>query len=775
MSVKSIERCQLTSVSPCFLLESDLRIYPCVVLLVAACSPSGSVDSGSSSRALRAVAPVSVGDCDASVSQPFVAGATPHVCTGEAWELPDYVGRSEVGAITQAGAVARDLTAYVEEHGGVPTDWEEASWLAPQWGTVMSLNGAWSTIASTEDGLFSNSVAGQLKKTEEAGCVQQCVADGNSFDDCQVNGSFAPYNDWIKESYAYSGPFEGQCLAPNSDWSYIISAGGSQHNGGWVPEHVMDAGEVDTLLPVLTKWCESDASCTVDPEGLRLDCDADAAGDDIIQGWSFTSKPWSITQLNNVYGFACLPDRSLADFTSKAFLEGEFEFRSELLDHMSTFIEPEQIQFMPLNAEGGELATWGKLGIDAHVDLKGWAHDLGDLGVNLAHEQGLSRDQMALFVQQHSIYDSLYAVAANEGFTVTTGSQVNAFRPSWLRRAGNVAYDQDARQLTLRGARPVGHVSIDLTKFHTSTDTLGEYRQFRLAALQSIALGLDDLKVQQFGLPSDGVYQDLYCPNAANENCNYNPDALDGHDTFGMYTWMSRSVGRPNTAPVEAFCAPAQYGDLTARRNNGTVSVDRVENPDDDTINIAIQGIGSGCRRLMTDRTGTPSRLLHDSALPSEDMPHPDVGTPWRQLGDQVFEATSVNPSSLGGPSGLYFDLDSSLVKRRSVADAVRVQVVFSVSPEPEVKRSNGQIATPSRPAATYTDMSIGWTDRSQEQTSPSVRIVADDTDTLYTVSFDVAQMYLDDRGAHDEDLAVHWDGGRAFDVVRVRVIPQSK
>jgi len=595
-----------------------------------------------------------------------------------------------------------------------------------------------------------------------------CLDAGGTFSTCRVSGGapFYPYDttgvDWELPSYAFSGPFEGQCTGSPEAWTYQLNPGGSMFNGGWMPSRLSaeEGGPVGSLVETLNDWCASTSSCS---GSFVLDCSQPEGSR--FSGYTVDSSLLGpLANLLNSYDDSCSTGRSLGQFYESAYQDAYSDYLQRLLLHFLRFADINQLLNIPLNSESGELQYWDLLGVDDVVDLQPWYDALEAIPDTLRTvEPALDNSQIALFAPRWPWGDDLWQLAIDNGFSIASGGFWSALRPAYHRRMQNVVYDATSQQMVMTGAtRDIGGVDIDITPlnpddFDFGGDTEAYYRIFRMASLAAIAVGVDTIRLEGWAIPSNGAYEEVFCPGG--QSCDFEWDALSGWDPFGLYTWMSRSVGRPLSQPVEAFCALASYGSSANPMGFGQQDIEAFEDISTFAIETPIKGIGSYCRRLRVRNTGTPARVLYDAD--AQDGALQDIEHNMRALGEQVYEATSTDSGSRD--SVLYFDIDEDLSRGGYYVSDVRVEVVFAFA-EGETDDNS----------AFHIDYVHGIAARSGVFTasSPQAEVSTRDDEVVLTARFDLERLYLTDRGRYGADLALVVDSGADIDVLRLRVVP---
>jgi hypothetical protein len=293
-----------------------------------------------------------------------------------------------------------------------------------------------------------------------------------------------------------------------------------------------------------------------------------------------------------------------------------------------------------LNGEEGYLPTfenWGFVARDTSVTVPGvtpafTTEELADsyqrLG-ELAVARGLPREKLLINIQGGGVYRPLVEAAFNSGFGVGAHGPTFPFDYKALqfldRRVGSLGagahleYDERSHAVRMVDESPFPYLHTDLEALHPTSNTLGQYTMFQMAALAALSEGFNSLTVSGDTIPSAGVPQALgRC--GGDEGCeNYDHAQIAALGAEEFLEWMHRSVGRNLEDRIDAWCWLGEMG--SPPDDPGDSFYDRYAEMEDVDPRLIISGafddvrsplrthIGSGCT-LDPAFAGSPSRQL---------------------------------------------------------------------------------------------------------------------------------------------------------------------
>ncbi len=704
--------------------------------------------------------------------------------------------------------------------------------------------------------------------------------EGNSFGMIPTS-SLSPYrlssSNWNLDSIK-SRPLSRLAggAATQANWSFSLLTGAG-HMGRWTPWRHISSATTGTfasswswVATTLESHCESavELTFTVNPSNGKMDC-IDSSSK---SSWSRVRNP-NAGLLGIIYSSgpgakSCGSSGGSSCYTYPQFYASDYvnffgDYLDRLLKHISRFptiirgsdSHPfDRISLLNLNEEGGELPALSALGLFSPTEMTQYVNHLNSLsgtilGRTYSHTtrlgatltQALRADQLLLTVDHRPSTSQLWDLAYARGLSVGSGGYFSAFRPQWLHRLENIAYDNVSEQLILMDTLPrrIGKAEVDITPFgsaiqeaestnvvglckddgHCENDANTAYRAFRLAALSAIAMGFDQVKVEQQAIPSLAACEQAIAErNAAGGSTSAYPFVfnkaawdtslfasrgtqisssracffdLSTESGSGIYPamdnqwnasqlldWMSRSIGRPKSVStaLEGFCAPISYGGTSSRLTGPdplatryapyhSVTAPGLEVIDEsNSIELSIRGIGSYCRRVPSKLPPLPTMRPNLSGTPSRliasSADHDLNGGLSLHAAGSIYEAVNTVSAS---DHRLYFDFDERLARFGKTTTDARVEVTYAI---PAV--------------GTYgvraTSIGIGYSipgiprDRVRTAAVPSSAV----SGQIYTAQFDIKDMELKNVLGRTYDLIVTTPQSetQGLDILKVRLIP---
>jgi len=671
-------------------------------------------------------------------------------------------------------------------------------------------NALWYAVESSEDSGSHSGIESEpasyteqsdflltgLATRNEEQCIAQCEEAGGT--DCTQELTL-PWD----ETLAWFNADDIRECAQIDDYrpNVIYAPNQGNVNGTYSPSWLSDEG-IGDLWTAFEDWCELTSNqCDID---LFDASSIEDTSSDPITMYTGTGhvgnaintmlNTWrKMYVLSNSYG-----DFGLFQFADTDYLDYRFRYLERLAETFNTFDRFDALYATGLNSESGELPNLAKAGFMDFTAIDIWARDLEDRALTLAASSSVDMP-LSLWAVNISMggraFAELTEIAHDNGMGIATHGTTASLNYQFLQHLEHVVYVQEDLTYRATGNTPLAFVHTDLEAFHEAENTEAQFRQFRLSAVNTIALATDSLLVSSYALPST-AYGDS-C-RAEEDDLRFDWSAIEQYNPDGFVPWLSRNIGsEPATAP-EAFCNLTTYGaelpsgvdfDEAIDAMHASV-VDGVDtwgqvrevngemrtygSWEEDYLRAPQVGhLGRHCSLIMDNGGGTPQRSV--DAYDGE----PHVAWDNWGFGRVVpYEARSTrNATASRARRALYFDLADEFAGEQAfewvpngmgggdwelayAGGAYIVKVVFAANPDE--RRDTGKFALEYSDGQTWQRSAVLRFDR------------AEMGDDIYTATFRLDDALFLSMGRYDSDLAIVSVGGASPDILTLRVVREE-
>jgi hypothetical protein len=689
------------------------------------------------------------------------------VCDGEDYWLPQTVGKSPHGAVlignnsVPLGRVDHDDGTRSFAPIYHSNDWH---------GYATSAN--WKTLeedVGEEPNSFregGHATAHALYKFLEQACVQPCEDAGA--EDCSESDLREHKRPWAAMIGEDRVDSYGECRYPDFEPPTIHLSNQGNINGNDSPSW-LDDFNVPTLFDAFGLWCEQEPAC--DPDRLNPDYRSPHS----IAGPMYDASDAAGRQFNTLLNLWTsiyqLDSGSAYLFNDALYLGLRFRYLRRLLRMVGTFDVNGSVAYHDLNSESGELPLVAATGFMDFHEIDAFARKLALRGEAAADSTGTDPGVWAMNLAMGGRAFRQFANEAWEHrFGVATHGTTSMLPYQFLQHLPQLRYDERDQTYAQVSESQFAFVHSDLTNLHKHGNSVAQFRQLRMSALATIALGATRLVLQASGIPSKGAWQDDKCdPDVvrdvnADHNCQFDYGSVEEYNAYGLMQWMTKNIGHgPSTAP-EAYCLMVDYGaDMPAGRSfKEAIEVKRSQEHDGmitDTGQVLtawpetylrsprVSHLGRHCRFDLSQSGAEPAREMQEN--------YGDADPPWNYWGyggRSPHEARTPEPGST-----MFFDIDDAFSAENNHGGYV-VKVVFAVNAA-DRESEEGTFRL-------YTSVDSEWTASAAATVDP-------EKSGISTATFHLDHSKMIGGGPSGADLGIQHVNGARPDILLVRVIPR--